>query len=252
MSFKDAFQPIINHPEEHDSVLFHDDNVVIIKDMFPKSIRHLLVIPRHKEVTKRHPLDVFNSYYTDFTGEELYDMIDEYVERAKDIIIEDFKVKLNISDNPTIQELRNNFIQAGVHSIPSLDNFHIHVMTQDFNSPRMKNKKHYNSFTTKFFVPFDQLNPLYNEKYNKLINKNEDYDSTSDISSSESDSPEYIRHIRSKPALEDMIKSTPFKCSSCDKTFGNSMVKLKAHLNEEFIKRFNTFGDSTSIKLNNI
>ncbi|KAI5951097.1 HNT3 [Candida jiufengensis] len=255
MSFKNAFQPIINNPEKHDSVLYYDENVIIIKDMFPKSVRHLLVIPRHQQVTKKHPLDVFNAFYNDFTGEELYEMIEKYVEQAKDLIIDNLKEKLDMKDEIILQDFKTNFIKAGVHSIPSLDNFHIHVITQDFNSPRMKNKKHYNSFTTKFFVPFDQLNPLYNEKYYQLTNKdNESYDSQSDVSSSssETEKPDFIRLIRSKPVLENLIKSTSFKCTSCNKTFGNSVIKLKDHLNEEFEKKFSTLGDTKLIKINDI
>ena len=254
MSFANAFQKIIDQPQKFDSVLFHDENVVIIKDMFPKAIRHLLVIPRHPDVTHKHPLEVFNSNYKEFTGQELYEMVEEYVEKAKDLIANNLGAKLNISDDSTIQELRNNFIKAGVHSIPSLNNLHIHVITQDFHSPKLKNKKHYNSFTTKFFVDFSQLNPLYNEGYYRLMNRNdENVDSESDVSSADLqdlDQPEFIRHTRSVAVLEDIIKSTPFKCTSCDKTFGNSMVKLKDHLNEEFKSKFEALGNPEKLTIN--
>jgi aprataxin len=29
---------------------------------------------------------------------------------------------------------------------------HLHVISQDFNSPSLKNKKHWNSFTSAFFL----------------------------------------------------------------------------------------------------
>lgn len=35
--------------------------------------------------------------------------------------------------------------------VPSMRQLHLHVISQDFNSPHLKNKKHWNSFTTAFF-----------------------------------------------------------------------------------------------------
>ncbi|KAI5948838.1 HNT3 [Candida theae] len=254
MSFANAFQKIIDQPKKFDSVLFQDENVVIIKDMYPKSIRHLLVIPRHPDVTHKHPLDVFNTNYKEHTGEELYDMVGEYVEKAKDLIANNLAAKLGIAEAAEIQELRNKFIKAGVHSIPSLNNLHIHVMTQDFHSPRLKNKKHYNSFTTEFFVNFESLNPLYNEAYNRLNNRYDNgFDSGSEASSTSSqddDQPEFVKHTRSVAVLEDIIKSTPLKCSICSKTFANSMVRLKEHLSEEFKIKFEALGNPEKITIN--
>ena len=34
---------------------------------------------------------------------------------------------------------------------PSMRQLHMHIVSQDFDSPCMKNKKHWNSFTTTFF-----------------------------------------------------------------------------------------------------
>ncbi|KAG7662513.1 HNT3 [[Candida] subhashii] len=266
MSFKDAFQKYIDHPKDHhDLVLFHDENVIIIKDGFPKSLRHLLVIPRNPIITKQHPLDVFNSNYDEYTGEGLYQLISKYVDKAKQLIIDDLIQKFNLNPEEyrlKLDEFKNTFIKAGVHSIPSLSNLHIHVLTQDFHSPRMKNKKHYNSFTTKFFVPFEQLNPIFNEKYYKLNNTNhpidDDYDPDSDYGSNSSASdedeyrPKFIRHIRLKASLLDIISNTPYKCTSCDSTFGNSLVKLKDHLSKEYQKRYSIFGDPSILSPNNI
>ena len=42
--------------------------------------------------------------------------------------------------------------RAGFHVVPSMKHLHLHVISQDFDSARLKNKKHYNSFTTPFFI----------------------------------------------------------------------------------------------------
>jgi aprataxin len=33
----------------------------------------------------------------------------------------------------------------------------MHVISQDFISPSLKNKKHWNSFTTKFFIDVEEI-----------------------------------------------------------------------------------------------
>ncbi|KTF78935.1 hypothetical protein cypCar_00043024 [Cyprinus carpio] len=42
--------------------------------------------------------------------------------------------------------------RLGYHAIPSMSHVHLHVISQDFDSPCLKNKKHWNSFTTDYFV----------------------------------------------------------------------------------------------------
>ncbi|CAK9436258.1 uncharacterized protein LODBEIA_P08160 [Lodderomyces beijingensis] len=262
MSFGDAFQKIIDHPEKHkEAVLYSDEHVVIIKDLFPKATRHLLVIPRNAKYTHQHPLEVFNKHYGETTGEELYEQMGGYVEKAKNIIVEDLKDKLDLRNKAkdddgeqALQKFRNKHIQAGVHSIPSLSNLHIHVITQDFHSPKLKNKKHYNSFTTKFFVPFEELNPFFNEGYYKLAHERSGNAASGSETASDQESdpgrPAFVRHVRNSATLESTIKNCPFKCMFCRQTFGNSMVKLKSHLKDEFVKVYGELGDVTRLEPN--
>lgn len=42
--------------------------------------------------------------------------------------------------------------KIGYHAIPSLHPLHIHIISQDFDAPALKTKKHYLSFTTRFFL----------------------------------------------------------------------------------------------------
>lgn len=42
--------------------------------------------------------------------------------------------------------------QVGFHAVPSMLVLHVHVISRDFKSTALKNKKHWNSFTTPFFV----------------------------------------------------------------------------------------------------
>jgi len=40
----------------------------------------------------------------------------------------------------------------GYHAMPSMQRLHLHVISTDFNSPYLKTKYHWNSFTTSFFL----------------------------------------------------------------------------------------------------
>jgi hypothetical protein len=47
--------------------------------------------------------------------------------------------------------------RLGFHSIPSMAQLHLHIITNDFNSEWLKFKKHWNSFTSPFFLSLDDI-----------------------------------------------------------------------------------------------
>lgn len=210
MSFRKALNAFITTPEQHlDVIVYYDELVTIVKDKFPKSTFHLLVLPRSSIVTRKHP--------TLLTLEEKR-ILQPYIDWAQDYIFHEFskeyKQTPGLSLLPFAEDTQfgnksyflSKFIQVGVHSIPSMENLHIHVMTRDFYSPSLKNKKHYNSFTTSFFVVWDEI-PLA-EKPDKERMEN------------------------------TVIKKSDLKCSYCGKNFSNSFSQLKKHIDLEFTSRF--------------
>lgn len=52
------------------------------------------------------------------------------------------------------QEDLNNF-QIGFHNPPSMQRLHMHVISRDFVSGCLKTKKHWNSFNTRLFLPYE-------------------------------------------------------------------------------------------------
>lgn len=218
MSFRNAFQPILDNPDKFPEVLFYDEHAVILKDKYPKLLRHYLVLPRDSEVTHNHPL-------TAFREGNLHEQLTEYVEKAEQMILDDLAEVLEAKDSLKLKSLRL-FIQTGVHSSPLLRNLHIHVMTKDFYTPCMKNKKHYNSFTTPFFVPFHKLAPQAND------------DSNDEAGSSPSPEP------------ESLLKGK-LRCSYCFTNFDNSFASLKKHLQKEYQRKYGDFGvDPTKLVAN--
>lgn len=228
MSYADIFQTYISDPDNcKDLTLYDDEQVLIIKDAFPKSLRHFLIIPKSSTVTHVHPLSAFNDI-------KFYDIMSDYVQLTKQLIIDDLlKYQLLPQDQPIINEFKQTFIQCGVHSIPSLNNLHIHVMTTDFNSPRLKHKQHYNSFTTKFFVHFDKLKPD--------LDHYTEYSSDTEYST-DSDSCKFERDTT---VLLNLKKKSPLKCSYCGQSFGNKFAELKRHLSWEFHQKFDTTRNCT-------
>jgi hypothetical protein len=57
---------------------------------------------------------------------------------------------------PTLARPSSRF-RLGFHAIPSLRPLHLHVISRDLVSARLKNKSHYHSFASPFFVPVDDV-----------------------------------------------------------------------------------------------
>lgn len=91
-------------------------------------------------------------------------------------------------------------IKAGVHTHPSMNHMHIHVMSREMHSPCLKHKKHYLSFNSSFFVDVEEF-PL------------------------EEGSARF--HPGDWP-------SWGMSCWRCGEDFQNKFAKLKGHLGEEF------------------
>lgn len=106
----------------------------------------------------------------------------------------------------------------GVHASPSLQQLHVHIISQDFNSPCMKNKKHFNSFQPPFLVPVDEL-----------------------IAALEQDRPGAAPSPGARVALrlegqgragaqaEAWLRGE-LRCSGCGAEFGSKFAELKRHL----------------------
>ncbi|XP_026158118.1 aprataxin isoform X1 [Mastacembelus armatus] len=107
--------------------VYKDDKVVVIKDKYPKARYHWLVlpwqyIPSLKALCKEH-----------------CDLV-KHMQQVADQIVQQC---------PDAGSLR---FRTGYHAIPSMSHVHLHVISQDFDSPCLKNKKHWNSFTTDYFI----------------------------------------------------------------------------------------------------
>lgn len=147
MSFRYALKPFVDHPEDYpQQVLYYDANVSIIMDKFPKSAVHLLVLPRNYKKTLIKPTDAFD----DVTFKaSLQEYIDRAIAIAEDMFYSQWKAKNQGEGCVNIKVM--------CHAVPSMNNLHIHVLTDDHYSPWLKNKKHFNSFQDPFGITFDRF-----------------------------------------------------------------------------------------------
>ncbi|XP_033211595.1 aprataxin [Belonocnema kinseyi] len=105
--------------------VLEDDDVIVIKDKYPKAKFHYLVMPKKDIPALKH------------VTKENIDLL-EHMEK--------------VGENLTKEHKDHDFI-VGYHAVPSMQRLHLHVISTDFNSPCLKTKQHWNSFTTPFFIP---------------------------------------------------------------------------------------------------
>lgn len=240
MSFRFALQQYIDKPEQK-GVVFHDDKVVIVEDQFPKSLRHYLVMPRSKAESRKHPLEALRD-------PTFYNEMEEYVEKAKDLLVESLVPEFVEDSKQAKEEFRDSFIQCGVHSIPSMSNMHIHVMTKDFYLERMKNKTHYNSFNTSFFAKFSDLRPAQKKQFLQEDGSSSGTDDSGELSEDGIIIRRNKAFLGKKPSapwrrpdtktFEKIIRETPLRCVYCGEVFDFRFQQLKKHLGREFEVKF--------------
>mmetsp|Transcript_15505 Transcript_15505/g.24793 ORF Transcript_15505/g.24793 Transcript_15505/m.24793 type:complete len:197 (-) Transcript_15505:141-731(-) len=124
------------------SIYWQDDEFMAVYDAFPKAKIHLLLLPCQRIVDSPSCL----------TGaKEDLDLVDRMYSRATWLT-----ERLLEANGGRLEGVGK--IKLGFHAVPSLRQLHLHIISDDFDSPCLKNKKHWNSFTTDFFVaPEDML-----------------------------------------------------------------------------------------------
>lgn len=237
-SFRDNLGIYLTNPSSlppSAGIIFHNDHFVAIHDLYPKATIHTLLLPRNPKLNRLHPFDALSSpenadFLASVRGEAA---------RLKDLVAKDLQRRLGRFSTSADEARRNAIldgsdppppeegqadalpldaeghvvlppgrdwiqeIKVGVHAVPSMNHLHIHVLSRDMHSDKMKHRKHYNSFTTDFFVPLDDF-PL-----------------------SEND-------WRRKSGAQRSWPERPMVCWRCGMDFGNRFKDLKRHLEHEF------------------
>ncbi|KAJ3742164.1 HIT-like domain-containing protein [Lentinula detonsa] len=191
------------------SILFSSSpRSLTIYDSYPKSIFHFLVLPR-VEAGSSVGIDDLESLKTLFAHGR------ESAQHVLNALNEDAQeVKREIE-----QEMQERYgfkwpIWIGFHGAPSMHHLHLHVLSSDLCSERLKNKKHYNSFNPKlgFFLHIDDVLSWFDSE------------------------PSYYHEMikLDQKAYEKLLKED-LLCWKCEAPMKN-IPNLKAHLQEEWDK----------------
>ncbi|KIW64550.1 hypothetical protein PV04_09475 [Phialophora macrospora] len=207
--------PYILNPAKFSSdiVVQYNENAVLIRDAFPKATVHLLLLPRDATKWDLNPRDAFDDETflamvqkeaadaLQLAASELSRLISPYSQscQARIAAMEDDEPPAEL---PTGRDFLKDF-KVGVHAHPSMNHLHIHIISRDMYSDRLKHQKHYNSFNTDFFIPLGDF-PLAKED------------------------------PRRQTSYQNANLKKDYKCWRCGQGFANKFTALKAHLQEEF------------------
>jgi len=165
-------QGLLSAMKDPSVLVEEDEQIVIIKDRYPKAKYHFLILP-HESIADVQALNIKHIQL-------LYHM----EKQAKSLA----------------ERYRESTFKLGFHAIPSMAQLHMHVISQDFISPCMKNKKHWNSFTTEYFLNSADVIAMINKK----------------------------GIVKVKDGIKNLLKA-PLKCHKCQYV-PDSMPQLKLHL----------------------
>ncbi|TLD13781.1 uncharacterized protein PgNI_03304 [Pyricularia grisea] len=157
----DAFPPFRN-------VIYYNDDFVAIRDIYPKSSVHLLLLPRSEAVSKLHPVEALS------TNAEFLAKVREEAVVLKRIVASELRRMYGeesateaertkaLLDPDSVEELPEGRdwekgIKVGVHATPSMNHLHIHFMSPDNVGGNMKKGHHYLSFNTGFLVRLEDF-----------------------------------------------------------------------------------------------
>jgi aprataxin len=207
--------PYILQPSKFpaDVVIAHNENTVLVRDAYPKATVHLLLLPRDSSKWSLNPRDAFDDEAflamvrkeadaaVRLAASELFRLISPHSASCE------ARLRAMEEDDPP-QELPpardfSQDLKVGIHAHPSMSHLHVHIVSQDMHSDRLKHQKHYNSFNTGFFIPLKDF-PLAK------------------------DDP------RRQTSYQNANLKADYTCWRCAKKFGNKFTQLKAHLEEEF------------------
>lgn len=214
--WRGALGEYIEHPERFPShvVLRVTPHTVLLRDAFPKATVHLLLLPRSPAHCLLHPHAAFadEAFLATVRAEaasaarlaaaELGRQLGSFSasNRARDEALG--KGLSGEEELPRGRDYERE-IRVGAHAHPSMAHLHVHIISRDMHSEKVKHRKHYNSFNTEFFVPL-------------------------------ADYPLAEDDVRRETGFQNGNLKKDLVCWRCGKGFGGRFAELKRHLEEEF------------------
>lgn len=114
--------------DDPSQVIDSDSTTVVLLDGFPKARHHYLIVPKQVNINS----------IGDVTTDHL-PLLEHMHARSKELV-----KKINVNEEATFH--------MGYHAIPSMKLLHLHVISDDFDSQKMRTVHHWNTFNTDFFI----------------------------------------------------------------------------------------------------
>ena len=164
-----------------------NERFICIRDKYPKSRIHLLLIPLGVQLLK------------------VQDIIK--LPNAIEILKEMKQLTGKIVEENFPKDCKSKVLM-GFHAIQSMNPLHMHILTADFKSDCLKNKKHWNSFNSSYFFKLDDLLQKLEEENNYFAKDK--------------------FNLNNGNVLKEFLNSE-LRCNVC-KIILNNMPNLKKHL----------------------
>lgn len=191
-----ALYAYAEHPDRHaESVVWSDAKYVVVRDKFPKARVHLLVVPRPAPDTGAVP----------YTGPL------DLQHRADAAMVREMLAAARSALAAAHPAQDTAHVRFGFHMQPSMRPLHLHAISTDYDSPALRTKKHWNSFTTRFFVDAAPLAARIA------------------ACATDADVHALIESIFGDAAAAAALLSTPLCCHRCGTPVRN-MPALKSHI----------------------
>ena len=153
--FENALLRIIDAPGKHEHViLMQDDTCLVLYDAYPKAVYHVLVLPKERVMS-----------LNDLRREHL--PLIKHMHRVALHVISSIRDSADTGGTCGAQMT----FRIGYHCVPSLKLLHLHVISADFDSACLKNKKHWNSFQPPFFLDSQDVQGMLAEAGRVVVDK---------------------------------------------------------------------------------
>ncbi|XP_052784392.1 aprataxin-like [Mya arenaria] len=176
-------QGLLASMNDPDLIVEKDDKLTVIKDKYPKAKHHFLVMPKE-------------------TIPNLKSLKQEHLDLLKHME----KIARDVAQR-TDKKIKFRF---GYHAVPSMSHLHLHAISQDFDSPSLKTKKHWNSFTSPYFVDSSEVIKRLEKEHKVDFNQKENTEYLSlDLKCHVCGRP-----MKNMPSLKSHIRTHSYTCDS--------------------------------------
>lgn len=179
-----------------DAYLRSDEHTLVIYDGFPKAKYHFLVLPRipfklegtgpvGATIAPPPKLSLAGGKLTQGTSAKGQSVPNAHLKSIRSLLASPYAAvvlqKLREQSGEVVKLIQEEMrhcpllssageqtcgvswgVRVGFHAVPSMDTVHLHVLSDDFVSERLKHKKHYQSFhpTAGFWLDLDAVEAL--------------------------------------------------------------------------------------------